>query len=238
MVSETIEGKKGNEYIFKGFNDTPFDEAIYSQNHLLWAPGGCKPNSDAGALCVVEEGVQLMSDEIRFSTLCPYNDIGCSMWCEHTLTYKESGSLTVQYMLSGWKPSQSYPQPRRWHAESLKRQHVDTVLEQYFVVVNEHSVAVYVEKRPTLKRSCFTQNNLSRMSSMMNNPMDGREVVGAQEMFRPEHEWALKHFRCFVQETGCSTFMVAKKNRVLVLVYFLVVSDALDVTQPIVLSDA
>ena len=49
---------------FKGVNDSPFDEAIYSANHLLRAPGACKSAQGVGGLApVLNDSSRMLVEE-------------------------------------------------------------------------------------------------------------------------------------------------------------------------------
>ena len=78
---ETDDGEK--KYTFSGYNDTPFDEAIYSKNHLLRAPGACKVSGWVGGLHPITGGESLMMRrEFSFRVLFGGFD-GYACWKKH-----------------------------------------------------------------------------------------------------------------------------------------------------------
>lgn len=93
------------KFAFAGYNDTPFDEAIYSKNHFLWAPGACKATSlEVGYLHpILGDGDVLMRREYEFRDR--YEDM--ELWKKHLIqNHRESGYVHV---ISGLELTDAYP---------------------------------------------------------------------------------------------------------------------------------
>ena len=109
---------------FRGYNDTPIDEAIYSPGHLLRAAGCCKPGGCALRPVSLgpsldSSGQRMMEDILSFSTLFPDDDAGFSAWCDHLILCPRSGEVVDEKLLCGMEPTLSCPFPRQSVAHRL-----------------------------------------------------------------------------------------------------------------------
>jgi hypothetical protein len=112
----------GPDFYFKGFDDIPFDKAIYSTDHLLRVPGACKSGTSVGALAPVDSlESKLLVDHCNFNELFPPTDFGYNNWIA-----KSINSLVVEeffednFVVTGWKPSLSFPRKASWYQNFRK----------------------------------------------------------------------------------------------------------------------
>ena len=100
------------QIIFKGYNDSPFDEAIYSAHHLLRAPGACKATGGHALSPVLNESSSLMTQKRLFSQLFPNDDTGFLSWKNNLImSDTQEDHINDTYVIAGWKPPVGYPPP-------------------------------------------------------------------------------------------------------------------------------
>lgn len=123
-----------------GYNDGPFDEAIYSTNHLLRAPGGVKMSATTGKPSGVPMTPlrDLRGDRdvmppktIRFSEMYDHNNEGLNEWMRGMVmgcvSAQQNSTTSLNsrriVLISGLEPSESYPLKRTWaqHQQQFKR---------------------------------------------------------------------------------------------------------------------
>ena len=112
-------------FMFCGFNDGPFDEAVYSARHLMRAPGCTKGDKSVCALAPLDSpSVTMKSDVQHFSKLFPgENDIlAFERFCRYLINRPVSEiQRDSLVLLTGWKPSDAYPKKRNYYSEYSKR---------------------------------------------------------------------------------------------------------------------
>jgi hypothetical protein len=193
MLSEMAE-KNGEKWLFKGFDDSPFDEAIYAANHLLRAPGGCKRSTRVPGMAPVERGV--MGVERNFGKMFPETDAGLISWGRYLLSDNETSSLAARVLLRGWKPSAAFPAKRRWYGalgKSQQNQHGGEFRQ--VSPANMVGYVVYSEERPTRQRPALSREDIRRARSEAGGH-DDRELVEPGDLFRAE-TGGVKEFRLF-----------------------------------------
>jgi len=95
--------------LFAGFNDTPFDEAVYSVNHNLHCAGSNKPG--AAALQPYHPNASIFPSG-TFNESC---FVDSADFYAHWIKYLISSELEMQIaMLKGLTPSSSYPKKQAW----------------------------------------------------------------------------------------------------------------------------
>lgn len=100
------------KFTFSGYNDTPFDEAIYSKNHLLRAPGACKVSGWVGGLHpIIDDGSEMMRKEFAFRSIFGGNN-GYECWKKHLIQQRDETTCT--HVISGFEPTDSYPSKFRF----------------------------------------------------------------------------------------------------------------------------
>jgi hypothetical protein len=173
-TARTQPRREAERWIFKGYDNSPIDEAIYSANHLLRAPG---PSTalNIGALAPVRHGSPLLVRERQFYKLFPLSDDGYKDWVSYLIT-RTRGGVTLEEtrsVLTGWRPSQSYPVGRRWYAEYRKRSAVFGSLEPHFdrvVAFRADLFLLYEERRLTRhERRRLTPHEHSMADSDLDN---------------------------------------------------------------------
>ena len=199
MLFECLEVENDGTWVFKGHNDTPFDEAVYTSNHLLRAPGASKAvASDIAALAPWSPGRPCLVASRRFSDCFGGDDHGLVYWREHLIGAPVPETVaTESYGIAGWKPSPSYPKPRRWYADSRVPSTSGDISHMVDRVVRgDSNVERYEEKRKTkTQRRLLT--HAERANAMRNiEDFDPHEPVSPDEVFRDE-DGTYKPFRLF-----------------------------------------
>ena len=101
-----------SEFTFRIADDTIFDEAVYSANHLLRAPGACKPGT--AALSPVDaNSPTVMVTERNFGNIFTHDDEGYRIWSNNLVTGPVADNVPC---LIGMQPSDAYPRKRYWYA--------------------------------------------------------------------------------------------------------------------------
>jgi hypothetical protein len=185
---------------FKGYNDTPFDEAIYTANHLLRAPGACKESTAVPALAPVEEGGSMLVAGRSFERLFSFDDPGVARWAEHTVCcgcVAGAVSLQTRYLLTGWTPSEAYPVPRKWFG--AKQRHAQAVggYATSFTLVERVNVERYQERRRSATERRVLNARERQLVCGVDDMMEGRGVIKPEDVFRSE-SGERKKFKMFV----------------------------------------
>jgi hypothetical protein len=105
------------EFTFRVVDDTIFDEAVYSTNHLLWAPGASKPNT-SGLHPVTVDSLCMMK-AVRFSDIFSADNAGYALWDNNLVTGPVGDSTPC---LVDMKPSSSYPRIKSWFSTCNKEE--------------------------------------------------------------------------------------------------------------------
>lgn len=191
---------------FTGYDDTPIDEAVYSTNHLLRAPGACK--LDSNVLRPVLEGIgvscPLMVDTSRFSSVFPPTHEGYQSWLDHLVCAPRRQNLInpeLECLLVGMKPSNSCPFARRWHSqvgvEGLGASHWSSLysLTSYD---SDGAFIRFVELRQTIRevRRLFASELRLAIEDDSGSMLHSHEHVNPDDIFMAE-DGRLKAFRLF-----------------------------------------
>ena len=152
MLFECLEVENDGNWFFHGFNNTPFDEAVYTSNHLLRAPGASKAiTDDSPALALWYDGTSCLVASRRFSDCFSGDDPGLITWRDHLIGAPMTGSIhTVTCGIAGWKPSLSYPTPHHWYADCRgpsRAVNIDHVVDR--MMRNYTDLPRYTEARRT-----------------------------------------------------------------------------------------
>lgn len=114
-------------FVFKGYNDSLFDEAIYSANHLLCAPGACKASSSFGGMMPVLDYVNgsVMSTNRIFSDMFAPCDNVFDVWKNGLVTRLTNAmndgvaamtdGVASNVLIEGMTPSIAFPCKMRFH---------------------------------------------------------------------------------------------------------------------------
>jgi len=112
--------------VFCGFNDGPFDEAIYSRRHLMRTPGLTKGNRSVSALSPVKESAEtglrcMISSEKLFMNI--YNGYVYEDFCGFLINrlFVEEGEDEDKTVLVDWRVSPRYPKKRNHCREVANR---------------------------------------------------------------------------------------------------------------------
>jgi hypothetical protein len=209
MLSSMAHTDDNGHRLYRGYNDSPFDEAIYTANHLLRAPGACKDDKTTGALApVVGEDSPLIVSERRFCHVFPDTrlDEGFFGWVDYLVggQFSRIGTqVSNPKLLTGWRPSPAYPPTRRWQSEYQNRERDNQRLLLFEVVDFAHATMTYTlyqERRPVYLRQNITRGEsraLARRALARNvhNP-DARHLVDPDQVFKGE-DGIRKAFRMF-----------------------------------------
>ena len=152
---------------FKAYNDTAFDEGVYSKRHFLRMPGANKvlnghtlrPMDIPSDMSLIDPtALDMMGGYQRFRTLFPDTEEGLRKWLAHTI---DGGSRFVQtqfrnlYLFSDWTPPPAYVKKRTWRrmrdeVASSSTPHVPNALTQSFTMVGCNGKPLYREHRRTV----------------------------------------------------------------------------------------
>ena len=127
MVEKMVENPRGVEpLVFSGFNDGPYDEAIYSPRHLMRAPGCTKGDRSVCALAPLDGTPPslMMTNEKHFSKLFGDRDDGIAFerFCAHLINQPvPEASMESLTLVTGWRPSDAYPKKRNFFVEHKAR---------------------------------------------------------------------------------------------------------------------
>lgn len=203
MLSTAVEPCEDapNGFVVNGWNDSPFDEAIYSVNHLMRAPGCSKPKGPA--LHPVEDDERVMSGERAFWKLFSPDPAGFESWCCQLITKRESSFAFTTDRLSvlmHLKPSVSFPSRRRWHSQSravleaTDAQLSEGCLETLFEVVRFRLDPYKEDRRTRIEQRQLTSREMRW--TLPQGRMDPRESVDPEGLFRSE-DGTVKPFKTF-----------------------------------------
>lgn len=203
LMSESLAEVDEGVLHFKGIDDSPFDEAIYSANHLLRAPGACKSSQGVGTLApVVGATPQMLVEERRFDVMFPIHDADASvlLWMEHCICYRcraLTAALTTTFVLTTWVPTLAYPRELRWWAE-YRQSGVVVGLDSQFDSAEECLVTLkmYLERRTTRRQQRLLGLEERQLASSDLGELAAKELVEPDEMFRGE-DGIIKSFRRF-----------------------------------------
>lgn len=190
----------GGPFVFCGFNDGPFDEAIYSARHLMRAPGCTKGDQSVCALAPVEEGGALIRDAVEYKHMfgsgnrnTPHRKF------ERYLInrYLDDNEKRDVVVLLRWDASDAFPNERKFVCEKQRRDaQVENVRLDCYKSFREAPPVWYKERRFTKK----LQRQLNREEMRQALGGDGgvpKEPVGPNDMFLSE-SGERKPFRRFV----------------------------------------
>jgi hypothetical protein len=188
--------------IFKGFDDSPFDEAIYSANHLLRAPGACKAAPGVGGLApVLGETTRMIVGERRFDVIFPDSPL----WMDHCICSRLKAldrppldtPASDSFVLTRWEPKPAYPRARRWWAEYRKLGAVvglDSLFDH--VIECAETLGRYQELRLTRREQRLLNRDERQLACRDLGEGAPKELVDADDIFRCE-DGKRKAFRCF-----------------------------------------
>lgn len=188
----------GQPRLFRGYDDTPFDEAIYTPNHLLRMPGAAKKDGVPPLVPLVGTTTNPMAENKKFSDIFPPDDAGYAMFCGHSVGCRIGIGFSKSYIIRGWKPGGAFPVKRRWY--SYRARYADAHLERvrdFDVTLEESSYRSqrYTEKRPTRERQGVSLGELNRVEQGGELTRE-REPIDLETLFRAE-SGEKKPFRMF-----------------------------------------
>ena len=199
MIDESFTSCTDGIVVFKGYNDSPFDKAIYSANHLLCAPGGCKASSLFGGMMPVSDNGNspVMSSARKFCNMFSPDDAGYEAWKNGLVTRAMSDDLVTYVLIEGMKPSIAFPCKMRFYKarNEFKENTIDHTLFAVRVT-NPNFVNAYKEKRVTRHaRRMLTRTN-EDLTSSRPNLRGEKGVVMPDNLFCGE-DGVVKAFRLF-----------------------------------------
>jgi hypothetical protein len=115
MNNAVSDAQNEDGFVFRGYDYTPFDEAIYSPNHLICAAGVCKPTMIALYTVKVGDDKMIFMEKM-FTKMFGMDDVGFCVWCDHLVTAPRWQSVIQSLSLPclmGLRPSRSCPSPPR-----------------------------------------------------------------------------------------------------------------------------
>ena len=199
MLFECLEVENDRNWFFCGFNDTPFDEAVYTSNHLLQAPDASMAiTNDVPALAPWHPGSSCLVTSRHFSDYFSGDDNGLTSYSDHLVGSPITSTVqTLSYGIAGWKPSLSYPCPRCWYADwrgACNRVNIEHVIDME--TRNNADFPCYTEARKTkvAHRILTNQERLNAMRGV--ESCDPNKPVCPDEVFRGE-DGKYKSFRLF-----------------------------------------
>ena len=202
LMLETM-GEMGlSAFLYKGFDDTPFDEAIYSKNHLLRAAGACKVNSMTDALAPVDQQEpKMMNRGGDFSELFPQNNDGLALWLKHLICAPQKTEILKEYyLLHRWRPSVAFPSKRRWFNELRKMAPLEDCSRfNHTFNPSDFDIDYYKEKRLTIRQqSLLTSEETTQARAAVTSISNDNiwDPVDPDEIFRSE-DGTKKPFRFF-----------------------------------------
>ena len=195
MEVSVVNGNISQRPKFTGYNDTPFDESVYTRHHLMRAAGATKGDGLAPALVPVtysdDRPVRVMNDTKSFSAIFPFSDGGRDQWLLHLITRSTISDDSV--VVAGWTPSRYYPQRRGWFAKKKAHPRIMSDLEgQFAQIVTARACDFYEETRYT-GRDYETSLSHNHPLGPVRAP---KEPITADDMFVSE-DGTLKAFKFF-----------------------------------------
>ena len=108
----------GEKFAFAGYNDTIFDEAIYSKNHLPRAPGACKVFNLVGGLWpILGDDDYLMESEFSFRALFDTHTNGFDCWRKHLI--QNGLECGRAHVIGGLQPTNAYPAKHKFYLNQV-----------------------------------------------------------------------------------------------------------------------
>lgn len=191
MLLESIHPDRDEEegLVFKGVDDSPFDEGIYDKDHLLRVPGACKLGSDAGALAPVNGyDSQLMTSSRNFCDLYPMTETGYACWMSALINGPVVESVgTDNYVITGWKPTLSFGRKGGWMRDYHSYQVTEGELRRRNLVVVSGRVgmpAEYLERRTTRIRLRALSRQEMNWASFDPSAAAPKEPISLDQRFR------------------------------------------------------
>jgi hypothetical protein len=180
---------------FTGYDDTPIDEAIYSKNHLLRAPGACKVDTSALHPVVDVNNDPLMVEERKFSNLFPPTNQGFLAWCEQLIGFPRVGDVRQDVLLTGMKPTESCPFSRRWYSQVGDSAEAPPT---NICPLVRYSGSYFQEKRPMIReiRGLYSHEIRNAIDGSGSALTSFHERVAPDEVFMAE-DGRSKAFRLF-----------------------------------------
>jgi hypothetical protein len=202
LMLESMAEVENDVLLFKGCDDSPFDEAIYSANHLLRAAGACKASAGVPALApVLGSNSRLLVAQRRFDhVFSPRRDDSDIVWREHCICYRRRVLFEPRhptYVLLDWKPTKAYPRARRWWSE-YRRSGVLVGQGNLFdeVIRGRPDNMDYEEGRVTRREQRLLDRAERSLASESLGDRMAKELVSPDEIFRCE-DGVRKAFRFF-----------------------------------------
>ena len=214
MLFECLEVENDGNWLFCGVNNTLFDEAVYTSNHLLRAPGVSKAiTNDVPALAPWHPGSLCLVTSRRFSDYFSGDDNGLTSWSDHLVGSPVTRTVwTLSYVIAGSKPSSSYLCPHRWYANwrgACNRVNIEHVIDM--VIRNNADLPRYTEARKT-KVAHRLLTNQERSNAMRGvESCDPNELVCPDKVFRGE-DGKYKPFRLFCPGDAFFMCIMVGKN--------------------------
>ena len=187
-----VSSMQDDQHRFKGYNDTIFDEGVYSAGHLLAAPGTVKAGQDL-PLSPVGGDRPLMVKSTPFRLLFPL----ASEWRKFTIA--GSGNPMTQafddlpYLLSGWTTRGCYPRKHAHAAAARNHYYRESEHRTSFHLVPEKGKPRYRELRPTALRP-LTPEEVSRHSERLSFANTLQGAISVTDEFRSRSTHVLTPF--------------------------------------------
>ena len=183
--------------LFCGFNDGPYDEAIYLVRHLMRAPGCTKGDAWVCALAPLNARRSTMITEERdLSKLFPGPDdkLQFGRFCYYLINKPGLGTQMEKIVLmTGWKPLDAYPKKRNFFAEYAKRSKPANLFVSFYGDVRVGDPPRrYSKKRLTkTKQRQLSQEDMER--AIRSRGGVPKLPVFADECFTAEDGRSIKH---------------------------------------------
>ena len=105
MLFKSLDMEPDGSWFFKGFNDTPFDEAVYTSSHLIRAPGAAKAaNTDVAALHPWTDEAPCLVESRRCQECFTGDNHGLVNWRDHLIGGPFNDHVeTRTFGIEGWK---------------------------------------------------------------------------------------------------------------------------------------
>ena len=192
-----------------GVNDTIIDEAVYSKNHLIRAPGCCKVGTGALKpvkldknntldLCWINSGETssqiVLTRESEKIFQYPNNDEGYNQWRGDLIQPSVHSSMISHgadcIMVVGIVPTSSYPSKRAWSKAANDRAvNIQDLIAQNRASIIDFTQVRYEEMRPTKANSWDRITNINAKLLWRTPKMllhDDYEYVSIDDVFMGE----------------------------------------------------
>jgi len=207
-MGQFVNIEEGNQkYTFSGYNDTPFDEAIYAKNHLLRAPGACKLSGWVGGLHpIAKDDDKLMREEFNFNNM--FEDR--SIWKSYLI---QCGCEPEDCRVTcGYEPTDAYPSKYRFVANKVSLG-TNTFEEGFRLTFKKVSTPYDTDPNKAMERLLGSVYEEKRLTYKKHKQMTVDECENARRditkypklpvypntCFRSGEDGCLKPFRLFVE---------------------------------------